>query len=456
MFPAHVHRFCCICGFRCGVEASLTGLLGGNTVSCVPPAGAAQSFSDKIAHYTGGTVVSHLLPAYARVDLAFERGEGAWLIATTGERYLDFTSGVAVNALGHAHPKLIEALTAQAHKVWHVSNLFRIPEGERLAERLCQASFADLVFFANSGAEANECAIKMARKYHAANGHPERFRIVTFEGAFHGRTLATLAATGQKKYLDGFGPVVEGFDQVPSGDFAAAKRAAMKDTAAIMVEPIQAEGGVRVMPPQFLKALRDLCDDHGMLLIFDEVQSGTGRTGELFAYQRAGAAPDIMTLAKAIGGGFPLGACLATAEAAKGMTAGTHGSTFGGNPLAMAVGNAVLDVMLAPGFLDRVRKTGLLLKQRLAEIKDRYPSVIAEVRGEGLLIGLRAVVPNGDLVTALRTERLLTVAAGDNVVRLLPPLIIGEEEVTQAVGMIDRACARLAQSAAPTRQQATA
>ncbi|MGZ3323972.1 MAG: acetylornithine transaminase, partial [Xanthobacteraceae bacterium] len=330
---------------------------------------------------------SHLLPVYARVDLAFERGEGAWLIATNGERYLDFTSGVAVNALGHAHPHLVEAVTEQAKKLWHVSNLYRIPEAERLAERLCAASFADVVFFANSGAEAMECAIKMARKYQAASGQPERYHIITFEGAFHGRTLATLAAGGQKKYLDGFGPVVEGFDQVPFADLEATKRAIGPETAAILIEPIMGEGGVRVVPPEFLRALRRLCDEHGLLLVFDEVQTGVGRTGQLFAYQQSGVSPDIMALAKALGGGFPLGACLATAEAAKGMTAGTHGSTFGGNPLAMAVGNAVIDIVAKPAFLEHVRRMGLYMKQRLASVIDGHPSLVAEVRGEGLLIG---------------------------------------------------------------------
>jgi len=393
-------------------------------------------------------VTSHLLPVFARVDLGFEHGEGAWLHATNGERYLDFGTGIAVSALGHNHPHLTEALIAQINRVWHVSNLYRIPEGERLAERLCAASFADTVFFTNSGAEAVECAIKMARKYHSANGAPERFRMVTFEGAFHGRTLATLAATGAKKYLDGFGPVVDGFDQVPLGDVAAVTKAIGPNTGAILIEPLQAEGGVRTVAPQFLRTLRQLCDQHGLLLVCDEVQTGIGRTGEMFAYQRSGIAPDIMTLAKGIGGGFPFGACLATAAAAKGMTAGTHGSTFGGNPLAMAAGNAVLDVVLAPGFLDRVRHTALLLKQRLAEIKDRHSAVIAEVRGEGLLIGMRAVVPSGDLVDALRAERLLTVGAGENVVRLLPPLTVGEADLDEAVGMIDRACTRVAQALA--------
>ena len=386
------------------------------------------------------------MPTYARVDLAFERGEGAWLFTAEGERYLDFTCGVAVNALGHAHPHLVRALTKQAHKVWHVSNLYRIPEGEKLADRLCAASFADTVFFQNSGAEALECAIKVARKYQSASGKPERYRIVTFEGAFHGRTLTTIAATGNEKYLDGFGPPVDGFDQVPFGDLDAVKRAIAPATAAILIEPIQGEGGVRVAPPAFLRALRQLCDQHDLMLVFDEVQTGIARTGEMFAYQRSGVTPDIMALAKALGGGFPIGACLATAEASKGMTVGTHGSTFGGNPLAMAAGNAVLDVVMADGFLERVRKTALLLKQRLAELKDRHTSVIAEVRGEGLLIGLRMFTQASEMVDELRAEKMITVAAGDNVVRLLPPLIIGEKETKEAVGCIDRACARLAQA----------
>src|SRR3989442_644373 len=392
------------------------------------------------------TQTSHLLPTYARVDLAFERGEGAWLIATSGERYLDFTSGVAVNALGHAHPHLVEAITKQANRVWHVSNLYRIPESERVAERLCAASFADVVFFCNSGAEAMECAIKMARKYQSASGRPERYRIVTFEGAFHGRTLATLAAGGQKKYLDGFGRVVEGFDQMAFADLDATKRAVGPETAAIMIEPIMGEGGVRVVAPEFLRALRRLCDENGLLLVFDEVQTGLGRTGELFAYQRCGVTPDIMALAKALGGGFPVRACLATAEAAKGMTTGTHGSTFGGNPLAMAAAGALLDVMLADGFLEHVRRVSLLLKQRLAEIRDRYPTVIAELRGEGLLVGLRAVVPSAELVDELRAEKMMTVAAGDNVVRLVPPLILSEDEVAEAVRRIERACPRMAKT----------
>jgi len=383
------------------------------------------------------------MPTYSRVDLAFERGEGAWLTATTGERYLDFCSGVAVTALGHHHPHLVSALTEQANKVWHVSNLYEIPESERVAQRLCDATFADVAFFQNSGAEAVECAIKTVRKYQSVSGRPERYRIITFDGAFHGRTLAALAATGNKKYLDGFGPPVDGFDQVAFGDLDAVKRAIGPQTAAIMIEPIMGEGGVRVVEPAFLRALRELCDQHGLLLVFDEIQTGMGRTGDLFCYQRIGVTPDVMTVAKALGGGFPVGACLATHEAAKGMTPGTHGSTFGFNPLAMSVANATLDVMLKPGFFDHVKKMGLLLKQRLAEIKDRYPSLIAEVRGEGLLVGLRALIPVGELVDALRGEKMVTVAAGDNVVRLLPPLIVSEQEIGEAVQRLDRACAAL-------------
>jgi acetylornithine/N-succinyldiaminopimelate aminotransferase len=381
-----------------------------------------------------------LLPIYARADVAFERGEGVWLVTREGERYLDFGAGVAVNSLGHAHPHLVEALTGQAAKLWHTSNLYRIPEGERLAQRLVENTFGDVAFFANSGAEALEATIKMARRYHFANGQPERFRIITFEGAFHGRTLATIAAGGQKRYLEGFGPKVEGFDQVPFDDDKALEAAITPETAAILIEPIQGEGGVRVVPNERLRKLRRLCDDKGLLLLLDEVQTGIGRTGKLFAYEWSGITPDIMAIAKGIGGGFPMGACLATAEAAKGMTAGSHGTTFGGNPLAMAVGNAVLNMVLAPGFLDHVRRMSLLAKQRLAELKDRHPAVIAEIRGEGLLLGLRLHVPNADFVTAAFEQRLLTIAAGDNVVRLLPPLIIEEGDLAEALSRLDAAC----------------
>jgi acetylornithine/N-succinyldiaminopimelate aminotransferase len=389
------------------------------------------------------SATSHLLPVFARVDLGFERGEGAWLIATNGERYLDFTSGVAVNALGHCHPHLVKALQEQATKLWHMSNLFKSPDGEKLASRLCEQSFADLVFFANSGAEALECAIKVTRRHHAAKGHPERYRIVTFEGAFHGRTLGTLAATGSAKYLEGFGPPLDGFDQVALGDLEAVKKVIGPESAGILIEPLQGEGGVRSAPHAFFRALRQLCDDKGLLLIFDEVQTGMGRTGDLFAYKRLGVTPDVMPLAKALGGGFPIGACLATANAAEGMTPGSHGSTFGGNPLAVAAANAVLDVMLKPGFFEHAQKMSLSLKQKLASVVDRHPGVLAEVRGEGLLIGLKAVVPSGDLVAALRDEKLLTVGAGENVVRFLPPLIVTEAEIEESVNRLERACVKL-------------
>ncbi len=388
-------------------------------------------------------MTSPLLPTYARADVAFEKGEGPWLFTRSGERYLDFGAGIAVNALGHAHPHLVRALTEQAAKLWHTSNLYMMPEGERLAQRLVDNTFADVVFFSNSGAEANEAAIKMARKFHASNGQPERFRIVTFEGAFHGRTLATIAAGGQQKYLEGFGPKVEGFDQVDFDDLDALKAAITPETAAIMIEPIQGEGGVRPVPARFLRALREICDKNGLLLILDEIQTGVGRTGKLFAHEWSEVTPDIMSIAKGIGGGFPMGACLATAEAAKGMTVGTHGTTFGGNPLAMAVGNAVLDVVLAPGFLDHVQRVGLFLKQRLAQLKDQHPAIVADVRGQGLLMGVRTHVPNTEFVTAAREQGLIVIAAGDNVVRLLPPLIVTEADVTEAMNRLEATCTAL-------------
>jgi acetylornithine/N-succinyldiaminopimelate aminotransferase len=394
--------------------------------------------------------MSALLPTYARSDLVFERGEGAYLFTPEGERYLDFGSGVAVTALGHAHPKLVEALTAQAKKLWHVSNLHRIPGQERLAERLCAVTFADRVFFANSGAEAVECAIKAARRYHATKGAPERYRLVTFAGAFHGRTLATIAAGGQAKHLEGFGPPVDGFDQVEAGDIEQVEAAIGDATAGILIEPIMGEGGMREVSWRFLQDLRALCDEKGILLLLDEVQSGMGRTARLFAHEWAGITPDIMATAKGLGGGFPVGACLTTEAAGAGMTAGSHGSTFGGNPLAMAVGNAVLDVMLEPGFLDHVASMGLRLKQRLAAIKDEYPTLIEEVRGQGLMLGLKCKLPNQDLLLALREQHLLTVQAGDNVVRLLPPLIVTEAEIDAASAKIEAACAALLKARAGT------
>jgi acetylornithine/N-succinyldiaminopimelate aminotransferase len=399
---------------------------------------------------------SAILPTYARADVTFERGEGAWLVDADGERYLDFGAGIAVNALGHAHPHLVEALTAQAGKLWHTSNLFQIPGGERLARRLADATFADTVFFTNSGAEALECAIKMARKFHSANGEPNRYRILTFEGAFHGRTLATIAAGGQKKYLEGFGPKVDGFDQIAFADHEALDRAIGPDTAAILIEPIQGEGGVRTVPTVCLKGLRQLCDERGLLLILDEVQTGVGRTGRLFAHEWAGVIPDIMAIAKGIGGGFPLGACLSTAEAAKGMTAGVHGTTFGGNPLAMAVGNAVLDIVLAEGFLRRVDDAGLRLRQQLAEVLDHHPDVIDEIRGQGLMLGIRTRIPPGDFAAALRRERLIAIPAGDNVVRLLPPLIVTDEEIREGVRRIDAACRTVSATLRAEQSQPTA
>jgi acetylornithine/N-succinyldiaminopimelate aminotransferase len=386
---------------------------------------------------------SPIFSTYARVPLAFERGEGAWLTASDGRRYLDFMGGIAVNVLGHAHPHLVAALKAQAEKVWHVSNIFEIPGQKELGRRLVEATFADRVFFTNSGAEAMECAIKTARRYHFGRGAAERHRIISFEGAFHGRTLATIAAGGQAKYLEGFGPKVQGFDQVPFGDRKALEAAIGPETAAILIEPIQGEGGIRPVPYEELRYLRRLCDEHGLLLILDEIQTGMGRTGRFLAHEWSGATPDIAAIAKGLGGGFPVGACLATREASEAMTAGTHGTTFGGNPLAMAVGRAVLDVILGDGFLEHVRHVALRLKQKLAGIADAHPQTVQEIRGEGLLLGVKCRVPNTEVAAAARAEGLLLVTAGDNVVRLLPPLIIGEAEVDEAIGRLDAALARL-------------
>ncbi|MEO5375138.1 MAG: aspartate aminotransferase family protein [Alphaproteobacteria bacterium] len=386
------------------------------------------------------------MPTYARADLAFVRGEGAYLYDADGRHYLDFCAGVAVNALGHAHPHLVQALKEQAEKLWHCSNLYRIPEQERLAARLVEVSFADTVFFGNSGAEAMECAIKMARKYHDETGQPDRWRVVVARNAFHGRTLTTISAGGQEKHVKGFDPLVDGFDRVPFGDLEAVRRAVGPATGAILVEPIQGEGGLNVGSADYLKGLREIADQTGVLLIFDEVQTGMGRTGRLFAHERAGVVPDIMAVAKGLGGGFPVGACLATARAAVGMTAGTHASTFGGNPLAMAVGNAVLDVMLAEGFLKGVERTGRLLHAELEQLVRTWPQVLTEARGVGLMLGVKCVGPNTDMVERLRAFGLLTVPAGDNVVRLLPPLTIGENEVEEAIDILDRTCSRSAEN----------
>ena len=388
-----------------------------------------------------------LMPTYARTEIMVERGEGPYLIGTDGRRYLDFAGGIAVNALGHSHPHLVEALRSQAEKLWHCSNLYRIPDGERLAERLCANSFADRVFFCNSGAEAVEGALKLARKYHHSNGQPERTRVITCSGAFHGRTLTTLSAAGNPKYLAGFGPASEGFDQVAFGNLNELRTAVSAETAAILVEPIQGEGGIRVASEDFLRGLRQTADEFDLLLIFDEIQCGMGRTGKLFAYEWAGIAPDVVASAKGLGGGFPVGAFMATEKAAKGMVAGTHGSTFGGNPLAMAVGNAVLDVILAEGFLDQVTRTGEQLRSRIEDLAARHPGVIEEVRGKGLMLGVKLHGDQAAFVSALRDQGLLVVGAAENVIRLVPPMIIDESHVNEALAALETAAAAQSQAA---------
>ncbi|WP_375668177.1 aspartate aminotransferase family protein [Bartonella sp. AP36NXGY] len=389
--------------------------------------------------------IQPLYECFARRNLHFEQGHGVWLISDKGEHYLDFTSGIAVNALGYSHPKLVDTLKIQAEKLWHISNIFQSPEQASFATRLCANSFADKVFFCNSGTEALECAFKTARHYYYAAGHSERIEIITFEGAFHGRTLAALAATGHEKYLEGFGPKAGGFIQVPFCDEVALRNAINKNTAAILIEPIQGEGGIRTVPHEYLRFLRKICDDNGLLLILDEVQTGIGRTGKLFAYEWSDITPDILTLAKGLGGGFPLGACLATDKVAKSMTLGTHGSTFGGNLLGMAVGNSVLDVLLEPSFLNHVQRMGDKLKSGLLHILNIYPDIICAVQGMGLMLGIQCIVPSNLVVNALENEYLLSVAANNNVVRLLPPLIIREEEIDESLHRIEKAIAYLAQ-----------
>ncbi|MCH7889802.1 MAG: aspartate aminotransferase family protein [Proteobacteria bacterium] len=384
------------------------------------------------------------MQTYARAELGFERGEGVYLFDADGRRYLDFACGIGVTGLGHAHPHLVAALTAQAGKLWHASNLYRIAEQERLAERLVANSFADTAFFCNSGAEAVECGLKLVRKHFDETGEGERYRVIACESAFHGRTLATIAAGGQPKHLQGFDPAVEGFDHVPFGNLNALRAAIGPETAAILVEPIQGEGGIHLGDRDYLRGLRAAADEYGLLLFFDEVQCGMGRTGRLFAHQWAGVAPDVMALAKALGGGFPIGACLATANAANGMTAGTHGSTFGGNPLAMAVANAVLDVMLADGFLAGVERMGGVLRRRLEAIAAQFPGLVAEVRGLGLMLGVKVRAENRDVVARVRDNGLLTVAANDNIVRLLPPLIIDESHVEEAAAILERSFTEIA------------
>lgn len=391
-------------------------------------------------------MIPAVMPTYARADLAFVRGEGAYLYGDDGRRYLDFCAGIAVTSLGHAHPHLVAALTEQAGRLWHTSNLFRISEQETLAQRLVEHSFADTVFFTNSGVEAWEGGTKLCRRYHYAKGQPQRWRMITVGGAFHGRSLSAIAASRGEKLTTGFGPLVEGFDQVAWGNLNELRGAITPETAAICVEPVQGEGGIRPASLDYLRALRQICDEFGLLLFFDEIQCGNGRTGKLFAHEWAGVTPDVLCSAKGLGGGFPIGAVLATEAAAVGMTAGTHGSTFGGNPLAMAVGNAVLDVLLAPGFLEGVDRVGRALWDRLAPLPTRFPGTVAEVRGAGLMLGLRVVPPNGDMISALRAAGLLTAPAADNVVRLLPPLIIEQRHVDEAVEIIEATCAALADS----------
>lgn len=387
-----------------------------------------------------------MMDTYAPPDLNFERGEGVRLITDTGDKYLDFISGIAVNCLGHAHPKAVAALTEQAGKLWHLSNMFRVPAGVELAKKLTDATFADRVFFTNSGAEAMECALKTARRYHFVNGNPQRYRIITFTGAFHGRTYGAINAGGNPKYLEGFGPAMEGFDQVEFGDHDALKAAITEETAAICIEPVQGEGGVRAVPEACLRGIRELADEHGILVIYDEVQSGAGRTGKLFAHQWVeGAEPDIMASAKGIGGGFPMGACLATEAAAEGMVVGTHGSTYGGGPLAMAVGNVVFDELTADGFMEQVNDVANFLRQQLHGLLDRHADKVEEVRGKGLLIGikLKAGYDPKKLAGLCRDRHLLVGAAGDNVSRMAPPLVITQDDASEAVAIMDEALGQL-------------
>lgn len=384
----------------------------------------------------------HIMGVYARAPLAFERGEGSRLYTADGEAYLDCMAGIAVTALGHNHPKLVQAVKDQADKLWHTSNIFRIPNQEKLAKLLTENTFADVCFFTNSGTEAIECAIKTARKYHWAKGSPEKIDIIGFEGSFHGRTLAAVNASGNASYLEGFGPPMPGFVHLPYGDHEALKAAIGPTTAAIIIEPVQGEGGARSLPVSCLRGLRELCDEHGILLIYDEIQCGLGRTGKLFAYEWADGAgePDIMAVAKALGGGFPVGACLATAEAARGMTPGSHGSTYGGNPLAMAVGVASVEELVKPELLEHVREVAGYFSQQLSGLKDRFPDVVEDIRGKGLLIGVKLKTPNREFMQLARDQHLLIAGGGDNCVRLLPPLTLSLDEAREAIERLERAC----------------
>ena len=388
-------------------------------------------------------MITPVLPTYNRAPIAFESGSGSWLTATDGSRYLDLGAGIAVNVLGHANPDLVAALTAQAGKLWHVSNLYQIPEQEKLAELLVEQSFADTVFFTNSGTEACELAIKMARRYHYEKDQADRVEIIAFEGAFHGRSTGAIAASGAEKMVKGYGPLMPGFRQLKWGDHDAIRAAITARTCAVIIEPVQGEGGIRVVPDQCLKGLRDLCDETGTLLIFDEVQCGVGRTGKLFAHEWAGVSPDIMMVAKGIGGGFPLGAVLATEEAASGMGAGSHGSTYGGNPLGCAVGAAVLGIVAQDAFLDEVSRQAAQFRQGLEGLVASHPTVFEAVRGQGLMLGLKCVVSNLDVVKAAYAEHLLTVPAADNVLRLLPALNIPQADIVEALARLDRSAARI-------------
>ncbi len=383
----------------------------------------------------------HLMTVYNRAPLAFERGEGVRLYTAAGEAYLDCLAGIAVTALGHGHPKLVQAVRDQADKLWHTSNIFRVPGQEALAEALTESSFAEVVFFTNSGSEAVECALKTARKYHSANGSPERIDVIGFDGAFHGRTYGAINAAGNHSYVEGFGPELPGYVHLAFGDHEALKAAiARPTTAAVIIEPVQGEGGARAVPDICLRGLRELCDEHGVLLIYDEVQCGLGRTGKLFAYEWSGAAPDIMALAKALGGGFPVGACLATAKAAKGMTVGAHGSTYGGNPLAMAVGLAALEELRSEALLDNVNAVAGYFTQQLQGLKSRFPDVVLDVRGRGLLIGVKLATNNRAFMQLARDQRLLVAGGGDNCVRLLPPLVMTQDEAREALAKFEAAC----------------
>jgi acetylornithine/N-succinyldiaminopimelate aminotransferase len=420
-----------------------------------------MSASDSAAKAAVPVPPDHLMGVFARAPLAFERGEGVRLYTQAGEEYLDCLAGIAVNALGHNHPTLVNALKAQAEKLWHVSNIFRIPGQEDLATKLCEVSFADVCFMTNSGTEAVECALKTARKYHSANGAPERIDVIGFDGSFHGRSYAAVNASGNAGYMDGFGPQLPGYVHLPFGDHEALKAAAKSPTAAaIIVEPVQGEGGARSLPTECLRGLRALCDEHGLLLIYDEIQCGLGRTGKLFAYEWAdggaeGGAPDIMCLAKALGGGFPVGACLATAQAAKGMVPGAHGSTYGGNPLAMAVGLAALGELVKPALLQHVRDVAGYFTQQLEGLKARFPDVIADVRGKGLLIGVKLIPKNRDFMEMARDRRLLVAGGGDNCIRLLPPLVITQDEAREAIAKLEATC-EAARAAAKTPETVTA